>query len=62
VSFVQRCDVRLQVDGEDVLVRHTKTATYLLAPAPPGDAYRWRIDGYDIDWATEEPVPDTGTY
>jgi hypothetical protein len=62
VSFVQRGDVRMRVDGEDVLVRHIKTATYWLAPAPPGDAYRWRIDGYDITWETADPVPDTGTY
>jgi hypothetical protein len=62
VSFVQRGDVRMQVDGEDVLVRYIKTATYWLVPAPPGDAFRWRIDGYYIDWDTADPVPDTGTY
>lgn len=62
VTFIQRGDVRMQVDGEDVLVRHTKRATYRLVPAPPGDAFRWRIDGTYIEWDTADPVPDTGTY
>jgi hypothetical protein len=62
VSFIQRGDVRMRVDGEDVLVRFTKTATYWLAPALPGNSFRWRIDGCDIQWTSADPVPDTGTY
>lgn len=62
VSFVQRGDVRMVDDGEAVLVRYTKTATYWLDPAPPGDSHRWRIDFQDVAWTADEPVPDTGTY
>lgn len=62
VSFVERGDVRMRVDGEDVLVRFTKTATYWLAPTPAGDSFRWRIDDCALEWTAAEPVPDTGTY
>ena len=62
VSFSERGDVRMRVDGDDVLVRFTKTATYWLAPAPTGDSFQWRIDDCALDWTTAEPVPDTGTY
>jgi hypothetical protein len=55
VSFVESADLLVQEDGTPAVWRLTKTATYWLDPAPPGDSHRWRIDGIDMEWTSDLP-------
>jgi hypothetical protein len=62
VRFEQRGDLRVRMDGEDVLIPIVKDATYLLVPAPEGTGHAWQIEWIDAAPVEQEPVPDTGTY
>ena len=62
VRFEQRGDLRVRMDGEDVLVPLVKDATYGLVPAPEGTTYAWQIGWIDVSWVELEPRPDTGSY
>jgi hypothetical protein len=62
VRFEQRGDLRVRMDGEDVLLPLVKEATYLLVPAPEGSNSTWQIDWIEGSTTELDAVPDTGSY
>jgi hypothetical protein len=62
VRFQHRGDLRVRMDGEDVLAPLVKDATYVLVPAPEGTNHAWQIDWIDASVEELDAVPDTGTY